>query len=164
MPALFVALAAGAVATTTLTQGSAHAGPRTSTPSLHQVIRSLPAVPALTSVADIHAELNRRRAEKQLPELVFDDWMLSPTAQKWAEVMAGKGHVLHDPDLLGDYASGWTTISESVAAGGSADAALATVLANERQAEQVFNPATTTAGVGLTTVGAETYLVVRFVG
>lgn len=150
------------VGVTMFWQGSAHAE-RTGGPLSPRVATAIPTLAALSSSADVRMELNRLRSEKRLPELVFDDWMLGPTAQHWAETMAAKGHVFHDPELVGDYQDGWKTLSESVAAGGSADAALQTVLNNHRQAAQLFDVATTTAGVGLQREGDVTYLVVRFV-
>jgi uncharacterized protein YkwD len=162
---LFVVLAAGAIATTSFRQGSAHAERPSTTKSVTEVLSALPAQATLTSVADVQKELNARRVAKGLPELAFDDWMLGPTAQKWSENMADTGNVLHDPQLVSDYQDGWKTLSESVAAGGTADAALATILADPHQAAQLFGKTTATAGVGLSTTpdGTATFLVVRLV-
>ena len=149
------------VSTTALLQGSAHAERAGYAQSSTTVeISGEPAV--LATVESVQTALNDLRAERRLPQLVFDDWMLGPTAQKWAETMAARGHVFHDPELVADYQSSWSTLTESVAAGDSAEKALKTILANQTQASQLFDVKTTTAGIGMQTVDGKTFLVVRF--
>ena len=135
--------------------GPAHAE-RSATP------QATPPAPAahIQTISDIQNELNRIRAEKQLVPLVFDP-ILTETSQRWADTLADENRLRHDPALVAGYQDGWTTLSESIAAGSTGDAAYAGVLANRRQAAQIVRKDTNYAGIGLTEKNGHVYLVLR---
>lgn len=153
--ALVVVTSAALALTTLAFIGVAHAE-RSTTP---KSIATAPAAPIQT-ISDIQNELNRIRAEKQLGPLVFDS-ILTETSQRWADTMADENRLRHDPDLVASYQDGWTTLGESIASGSTGDAAYAGVVANRRQAAQIFSGATNNAGIGLTAKNGHVYLVVR---
>ncbi len=151
-----------AIGITTLTwTGAAHA--ERSTTSTVAEASTAPATPApsIHSIYDVQNDLNRLRAEKRLGPLVFDS-ILTQTAGTWANTLADENRLRHDPQLVAGYQDGWTTLSESISAGSTMDDAYAGVIGNQRQAAQIFNEQTNTAGVGLATKNGQAYLVVRF--
>ena len=117
--------------------------------------------PTLQGIDDLQNDLNRIRAEKRLGPLVFDS-VLTQTAGIWAKTLADENRLRHDPELVAGYQDGWTTLSESIAAGLTMDAAYAGVTGNQRQAAQIFNQDTNTAGVGVASRNGQVFLVVRF--
>lgn len=156
-------MASAVVLSAWIVQGSAHAERRSSAKTLSRSLADLPRLASVTTVADVGEAINSFRLAEKLGQLVVDP-ILSETAQNWSSVLSAGGSVYHDPQLVAGYADGWQTLSESVAEGGTADEALATVFANRTQATEIVRTTTTGMGIGLTTKDGRAYLVVRFVG
>lgn len=119
-----------------------------------------PVIPEMATADDVVVALNALRSSAQTV-LVEVDTQLQGGAQAWASNVADSASVRTDRSLR-SMLDNRSTIGEFVVAAPSLPIAYERLLAIGSQRAQLLASTTRALGVGLQTLGAKTYLVVRF--
>jgi uncharacterized protein YkwD len=130
------------------------------TVEVDSAINITPVITEMDTVDDVIVALNALRSSAQIA-LVEPDSQLQGGAQAWASNVADSASVRTDRSLRA-MLDNRSSIGEFVVAAPSLPIAYERLLAIPSQRAQLLAPTTRALGVGVQTLGAKTYLVLRF--
>ncbi len=105
--------------------------------------------------------VNRARAQAGVPLLTIDPAVVA-VAEAWAQTMAERGGIPHNPDL-GSQLSGWKLLAENVALGSDPDQVHRMLMESPTHFSNLTSPAFSLVGIGVVSRGGQLFVVENFV-